>query len=400
MPSAAWRRLLLTASFLSAASLSGAQTQYLVINIAPEEGRRAAFEEIAALKKQNLSSHCRLGIGAIFSYLRSPRDRVLAEVKEFLSLAERYEVPVVVQLDGEQWWEGRPDLWNWWDTQRPGFDSANRANVEWCGWGPEHALKIAWRNWGEQIRVLPPPNLMSPRYRSACHAEMSALMPLIVDWWKALPEEKRHLLIGVKIGWESSIGVNAFYYPGGNALLDSAESKDPRVEVKGESVPDRGFQTIGYAAVTTAGLASSGALQEAHCAEVVRRHLDDLCARAERSGLPRERIFTHVGGWKDEELLYAAALNSHSCPGWSFYRYAGDPRKDAGVRKAVARSDAPWWAAAEWFWMGEHDRDAWLGALRATLEDPRCRYMCIYNWGGMRSNPALMDAVQAVLRSP
>jgi hypothetical protein len=377
--------------------VTAAQTRYLVINIAPEENRRAAFEEIVAVKQRNSSAEVRLGIGAIFSYLRQPREKVRADLTEFLGMAERYDIPVVVQLDGEQWWEGRPELWNWWDPTRPGFDPENRHNVEWSGWGPEHALKIAWRNWGVQMRVLPPPNLMSPRYRAACHEEMTVLVPLIVDWWRALPSTKKDLLTGLKLGWESSIGVNAYYYPGGNRLLDSAAARDPKVELKGEDIPGRGVMPIGYASVRSAGLAGSGALQEAHLAEVVRRHLDDLCALASRLGVPRERLFTHVGGWKEEELLYGAALNEYSCPGWSFYRHASDPSKDIGVKKAVATSDAPWWAAAEWFWLGEHDRDAWLGALRATFALPRLRYMCIYNWGGIKGNPAIVDALNAVL---
>jgi hypothetical protein len=376
------------------------QTQYLVVNIAPEEGRREAFEQIVALKKDNTSTHLRLGIGAIFSYFRQPRERVAAEISEFLALAERHEMPVVVQLDGEQWLEGRPDLWNWWDPQKPGFDPKNREDVEWYGWSPDQALKIAWRNWGVQFRVLPPPNLMSPRYRSASHDEMDALIPIIVRWWRGLPAGKKDLLIGLKLGWESSIGVNAFYYPGGNALLDSAEAKDPRIEVKGEEVPGRGMVPIGYAAVKTAGLAKNGALREADLAEIVRRHLDDLCSRAAGLGVPRERLFTHVGGWKDEELLYASAVNAHSCPGWSFYRHAGDPGKDLGVRKALRRTDAPWWAAAEWFWLGKHNRGEWLGALRATLADPKCRYMCIYNWNGIQQDTSLQQAILEELQSP
>jgi hypothetical protein len=379
--------------------VAAAQTQYLVINIAPEENRRAAFEEIVAVKERNSSAEVRLGIGAIFSYLRQPREKVRADLTEFLGMAERYDIPVVVQLDGEQWWEERSELWNWWDPSRPGYDPENRHNVERFGWGPEDALKIAWRNWGAQMRVLPPPNLMSPRYRAACHEEMNALVPLIVGWWMNLPSGKKDLLIGLKLGWESSIGVNAYYYPGGNRLLDSAAAGDPNIELKGEEVPGRGVMPIGYASVRSAGLADSGALQEAHLAEVVRRHLDDLCALASRLGVPRERLFTHVGGWKEGELLYVAAVNPYSCPGWSFYRHAPEPSKDIGVKKAVAQSDAPWWAAAEWFWLGEHDRDSWLGALRATLALPRLRYMCIYNWVGIKGNPAMMGAVNAVLIS-
>jgi hypothetical protein len=312
-------------------------------------------------------------------------------------MAEQCDIPVVVQLDGEQWWRARPDLWNWWDPQRPGFDPHNRSNVEWWGWKPDQALKIAWRNWGTQFRVLPPPNLMSAPYRRACHDEMRALIPVILRWWSRLPDRKKHLLLGIKLGWESSIGVNAYYYPNGNALLDSSAQTDPFAELKGELMPDRGMVAVGYAAVTTARLADSGALQEAHLAEVVRWHLDDLCALAAGLGVPREKLFTHVGGWKEEELLYDAAVNGYSCPGWSFYRHAFDATKDRGVERALRNSDAPFWAAAEWMLMEKSDVESWRGALERTLSIPKCRYVCIYNWNGIKDNTGALDAIGTLL---
>ena len=383
-----------------AAAVSGAGEQYIVVNIIPGERYRPVFEEIARLYPDSASRTVRVGIGAIFSYLKESREQVRGEIREFLSLSEEYSIPVVVQLDGEQWWDGRPDLWNWWDPSRPGYDTANRENVEWSGWSADSALKIAWRNWGSQLRVLPPPNLMSPRYRAACHAEMRALVPGVVDWWKGLPRDRKYLLICLKLGWESSIGVNAFTIPGGNAFLTRAESDDPHIAIRGERVPDRGLVTIGYAAVSTAGLARGGALREADMAEVVRRHLDDLCSLAARLGVPRERMFTHVGGWKEGELLYDAALNAHSCPGWSFYRHAPDPADDIGVMRVIGKSDAPYWGAVEWPLEGTHTLPEWTAALRATLAIPRCRYLNIYNWSGIRSNPAAVGAIRAVVTSP
>jgi len=374
-----------------------AQEQYVVLNIAPGEEHQSAYEQIHQLAKKTSSDHVGLGIGAIFSYLNQSRDQCKDDLIEFLSLAERYEIPIVVQLDGEQWWEARPDLWNWWDPARPGYDSGNRQNVEWSGWGPEHAMKIAWRNWGRQLRVLPPPNFMSLRYRRACHDEMRILIPLILQWWKQLPENKRYLLIGIKLGWESAIGVNSFYYPNGNALLDLSDDKDPQTELKGDQIPDRGVTAIGYAAVMTAHLADRGALQEDHLAEIVRRHLDDLCALAAELGVPREKLFTHVGGWKDEELLYDAALNKYSCPGWSFYRHASDPAKDKGVQKALQKSDAPFWAAVEWLLTGSNNAEAWHNAIKRTLSNPKCRYLCIYNWSGIKNDRAAIDAIQRIL---
>lgn len=376
-----------------------ARQQYLVLNIIPGERHEEVFEQVRYLQSPKSSAPVRLGIGAIFSYLNESREECRTSLLKFLSLAEQYDIPIVVQLDGEQWWEARPDLWNWWDPGRPGYDPRNRSNVEWSGWGPEHALKIAWRNWGAQIRVLPPPNFMSLPYRKACHDEMRLLVPLILEWWKELPDEKKSLLIGIKLGWESAIGVNSFYYPNGNTLLDRPESEDPREDLKAEQVPDRGVLPIGYAAVTTAGLANDGELREKDLAEIVRLHLDDLCALAAELGVPREKLFTHVGGWKEEELLYDAALNRYSCPGWSFYRHASDPAKDMGVRRGIQKSDAPFWAAAEWMLMGTDDAGTWKEAMTRTLSIPKCRYMCIYNWSGIRENRGAVEAIKEVLEA-
>jgi len=296
-------------------------------------------------------------------------------------------------------------LWNWWDSSRPGFDPANRENVEGSGWTPEHALKIAWRNWGRQLRVLPPPNLMSPRYRQACHEKMASLIPVVLDWWKSLPAGKQDLLVGIKVGWESSIGVNAWYYPNGNALLDQPAADDPTFGLKNDAPPARGVAPIGYAAVKTAGLRDCGELMEADLAEIARRHLEDLSREAARLGVPRDRLFTHGAGWKDGELLYRAAVNSFSCPGWSFYRHAADPRRDLGVQEALQGSEAPWWAATEWLCPGPREVGRWRAALENTLADQRCRYLCIYNWEGIRDSAPVLEAIRqavaaGVVRQP
>ena len=387
--------------FLAPAASSGTVRgeQFVVVNIIPGERYRPVFEEVSRLYPDSASRTIRVGIGAIFSYLNQPRERTAADIREFLSLSGEFDIPVVIQLDGEQWWDGRPDLWNWWDDSRPGFDTSNRQNVEWSAWSPDSALKLAWRNWGRQIRVLPPPNLMSPRYRAACHAEMRALIPEVLSWWKNLPAAKKGLLIGLKLGWESSIGVNAFTIPGGNALVSRPEADDPQITIRAERVPDRGLETIGYAAVSATDLAHGGPLREADVAEVVRRHLEDLCSLAASLGVPRDRMFTHVGGWKEGELLYDAALNSSSCPGWSFYRHAADPSQDAGVMRVLGRSDAPYWGAVEWLLEGTHTRPEWSAALGATLAIPRCRYLNIYNWSGIRPSAAAVGAIGDVLRS-
>jgi len=372
--------------------------RYVVLNLQRNEIRDDIFAAIAELAAEHRDGTPRLGVGIVVSYLAAPRERYLAQLQQGFRLAEKYNLAVVVQLDGEQWWQGRPDLWNWWDADQPGYDPANVANVEWSGWGPEQALKIAWRNWGRQLRVLPPPNLMSPDYRQACHEEMVPLLREVLRWRDSLSDEQSHLFIGVKLGWESSIGVNAYYYPDGNELLDADPAEDPKQPIEAEDLPSRGFQTIGYAAVATAGLADEGELQEQHIAEVVRRHLSDLASAAREAGLPREQIFVHSGGWAPGESLYAAALNECSCPGWSFYGWATDPTQDETAMRELRQSDAPYWGAVEWWPQGAQTADDWAAAIRTTLAIDRCRYMNIYNWRAVAPQTEAIEGIRKVLR--
>jgi hypothetical protein len=226
---------------------------------------------------------------------------------------------------------------------------------------------------------------------------MDPLVKEIVRWRNELPADKRSLLVGVKLGWESAIGMGSHYYPNGNALLEKDSANDPDWDAKPEILPGRGYQPIGYAAVSTAGLAKSGELTEEHLAEIVHRHLDDLCIVAQKAGLQREQIFTHSGGWKEGELLYRAAVNGHSCPGWSFYRYARDPKKDKTAMAALATSDAPYWAAVEWLPIGARTDDEWHSAIRNTLAIDRCRYVCIYNWRQLKSNAVAIEGIRSAL---
>ncbi len=369
--------------------------QFLLVNLHASEFNRDVFQQIRQLQPTNSVSDINVGVSSIFSYFQHDRPNLARQLTNFLNLASEFSLPVIVQIDGEQWWGNRPDLWNWWDPDGRGFDPANRQNVEWTGWGPEHAIRISWRNWGQQLRVKPAPNLMSPRYRSACQDEMRYFVPLVLDWWRGLPPEKKELFVGIKLGWESAIGVNSYYYTNGNELLERPAAQDPKQPVNPDLLPGRGFVPIGYAAVSTLGLAKSGELREADLARVVKIHLEDLCRLVSELGVSRNRLFTHGGGWKKGELLYGSAVNRYSCPGWSFYTYAPDPRQDTTAMDVLKTSNAPYWAAAEWLGSGRTQQE-WESGFRNTLSIEGCRYLCIFNWNGIHKRPEVLKAITGV----
>ena len=187
-------------------------TQYILFNRAPGQGMyqgnpeslgRVQFDEVLTRFPNRHPARIQTGLSYVFSPFRTPPETTVRALRVFLDTAVETKTPVLVQMDTEHWWEARPDLWNWWDPARPGLDPANRENVEWTGWSPDDAIKIAWRNWGRQIRVLPPPNLASPRYTAACREETRRLVAVVLAWHAQLPADKKHLLVGIKLGHET-----------------------------------------------------------------------------------------------------------------------------------------------------------------------------------------------------
>jgi hypothetical protein len=394
---------ILNMSFMVSHCMAG--DQYIMLNITPEVSwdqnspntiDMKLFEMIKEKLPNDTNARIKVGVSFIFSYFKTTEDKTIASLRNFLKCAAQSNTPIVIHIEGENWWQARPDLWNWWDPTLPGYDPNNHQNVEWTGWSPEYAVKIGWRNWGRQLRVCPAPNLMSPRFREESHKCMVHLISEILNWWKDLPAEKKSLFVGLKVGHENAIGTSNWYYPNGNDLILKPQNEDPQSGLVVEDVLSRGQTQIGYAALKTSGIRSSGDITEEDLARVVQKHVEDISEFAAKCGVPRDKLFTHVAGWKDGELLYDAAVNKFSCPGWSVYKYAADPSKEIGIQRALKKSDAPYWAANEWFLLQPLELKPWQKAFESTLADPKCRYLCIFNWEVIKDSQPVIQAIRAV----
>ncbi len=343
----------------------------------------------------------RVGMALKVSLLNlSDNARTLLALGQAFKHSEAYDVPVFVSIDEMNWWGQCPNLWNWWDPSKPGFDESNRMNVEWTDWTPDSAVRLCWRDWGRQIRVLPQPNLMSPQYRHVVHEQLAVFVPSIMAWQRQLAPERRYLFAGIELGWETSIGVSYYHFPNGNQYWNQPDTEDPQYRLTIEELPGRGMAAMGYAAVKTAGIKTGGDLTGADQAEVVRRHFEDFCLAISEMGVPREFLFTHTGGWADGEDLYQSGLNPYSCPGLSFYTYAQNIRDDRTAWATFQESDAPCYSAAEWLLQGERERERWFKALRNAFDDPRCRLLVVYNWIPEANHPEVMATVRKLLNQP
>ena len=115
--------------------------QYIFLNRAPgpnwDQNRPESVTDVLFTQPLQVvgarGNRRRLGLSFILSYLNGPPGTLERTLRRLLSLSEKHDVPILIVLDGENYWDSRADLWNWWDPAQPGYDPGNRVNVEWTG---------------------------------------------------------------------------------------------------------------------------------------------------------------------------------------------------------------------------------------------------------------------------
>jgi hypothetical protein len=150
----------------------------------------------------------------------------------------------------------------------------------------------------------------------------------------SLPGERRYLYPGIKVGWEASLGINAYYYPDGNHYWETSPNdpgKDPTNGLDMRKDFAGGLVPLGYAALTSKGWKHKGPLTLADQERITEDYLDFLCDVCRRAGLPRTDLFTHSGGqFAPWELHYShkVAINKNAIPGWSLYGHGPEKAGD------------------------------------------------------------------------
>lgn len=369
----------------------------------PSTFNRKFFDDVIKRINASPNKKIKLGISVLFDFLGSDIDSVAKSLDMFMRLSRQTKVPILINLDGINWLNARPDLWNWWDTKKAGYNPENKKNVEWTSWDDSTAIKTSWRNWGVQFRMHPAPNLASPAILNAQIISLKKLIPQIVKWYNALPKNEKYLLGGVKLGHETSIGVNGYFYKQGNRYLEKMpndKSLDPLESYNAEAGFSGGVTQIGYAALKTSGIKNEGKIVAADLEKIIHSFLDTLCKTAFYLGLPKNIIYTHQGGtfapW-DKHLSFAAASNEFSLPGWSLY--STDPNSAGDLGKVLDKRISSGWAAVEWWW-GAQNKKEWIHNLETTLRFKDCRFISIFNWErGLEKYPEGIEAVRDVINN-
>ena len=329
----------------------------------------------------------RLCLGYQFNVLSGPLGPKLSALDNILALSKENDLPVVLTIDPFEFWEGAPQLWNYWNSSLPGFDVNNAYNVEWTGPSPDNATSISWANWGAQFRKTPSPNLSSLAFRAAAAEAMRPFLERISEFHSSLvPQGKQWLLAAVKCSWEAWIGVNYFEYPNPNSFTNLDPSKDPQTGISASV-------QIGYAAVCTSGIECplAGEITQAQLDVALNNYLEFAAGVVASAGIPRHKILTHAGTFFGEVPTKAVLFNSPSPSvtmrakaGWSLYANAYDPRTASGLADALDLIEGAPWAATEWRYMGGLNsslspQQQWYESFNNTITLRNCRLIDVYN---------------------
>lgn len=368
--------------------MSGADSpQYILMNHAPGEGWDQSnpssvdcvtlFADVVSTVGAPAGRQIQIGVSLIVSLFQTDLLTLEKSIDTAMNCSAETNVPVFFALDGQNWWSGS-GLSNWYDSSAPGFDPANVDNVERFGWATDSALKISWRDWGSQIRVAPSQNIHSKRVWDALTPRLNAVARRIARWQAALPADSV-LFAGAKMGWESGIGYNAYYYPTGNSYQSRwphNSSHDPKYSLNSSKGLAGGLMQLGFAAAQSSGWKTSGTIDQFDIGNLTHMYVANLTAAAVNAGLPSSKLFTHVGG-TTFGLPAAAAITADSNPGWSFYHTV--PALDIPVTQALQSSGRTTWAASEWY-LHASDEEHWFSNFNSTLGYLDCRLLCVYNW--------------------
>lgn len=376
--------------------VSAVGTQYFLLNYAPDGLFSSKPISSSAIMNYvsttfgagNQTSLLKVGVSCLYcpGAAKGGIGAEVALMRKDLALAERLKVPILVQVDVENWLP--PSLLNWFNPRAAGYDAAKQADVEWFGWEKTTAIQLSWRNWGAEIRVGPAPNYLCADYEAYEKRVYDQFLPVVVRWYQLLPQDEKWLFVGWRCGWKSSLNNNFRFFPNGNSYYGKASN--PPWSAR--------YAPIGYNAAQTAGIQTNGTITSDTIAKIIGRHLSFLAQMASGAGIPRNKLFDHGTVYTNCAQNVAALVNPFANPGVSFYGNYQSPLNlnpvfMQAVHVARTNDGASGYCYGEFnlFTTNYTTWSSWL--TNSLLHESNCVYQALYNYDSLFRKPSVERAL-------
>jgi len=256
-----------------------------------------------------------LGFGSVNAPFDMTDDQLRDRIHTAFQTAKQNNIAEHFCYDFHHFWEKRPELWNWFDPAQPGYNPANKDNVEWSDWQGTPS-KARYLDWGT-------PQKLSPQMCYNCPAirrEITRVVTQVIG--PALKSELELLEKGGQAYLFAGITV------GGEPQLDDYSAIDKINPALGKFIEQDGAAKVqfGYHALINRGYSA------AHPPKDVKQALAEVnqdfvafCAKQfVDAGISPSRLYTHVAAPFDKIVAFTnaplwIAFNEYSRPGWTTY---------------------------------------------------------------------------------
>lgn len=265
-------------------------------------------------------------------------DKIEGRIRSAFEAAVEHDLAVIIHYDFHYFWQNRPDLWNWFDPDQPGYDEKNKLNVEWHDWdGPPN--RVRYLNWGILERIAPHLCFTSEEVRAEITRIVSEIIvPVTLEELEKLKAEgKEYLFAGILVGSEPSID-------------DYSDPNSGRTKMMEEDGVKSG--PLGYRALMDRGYSADNLPEDFRqaLAGIIQETISFWCKQFVDAGIPAEKLYPHVAAPAPIEMMNApiwTAFNEYSRPGWTTYAVMVLGQNFNALYDELEKNGNPPWAGIE-----------------------------------------------------
>ena len=258
---------------------------------------------------------------------------IIAEaIKRAFDTAKRTNVAAHFIVDDHIGWDERPDLWNWYDPAKPGYNPDNKKNVEWYDWeGTPNKRRYFTPNGTPSQSAHMCVN--SPAIKREIRRIVSQFVaPALEKELNTLKlENKEYLFAGITVGAEPGFDDYSMIpklYQILPTLPELMRTQETLTLTQASTLMHKDkapFSRVGYCSLTNAGYSKTNPPPDFNqaLADINQKFIEFWDKQFVDAGIPCSRIYTHIAASPPQDATNNApirvAFNPYARPGWTTY---------------------------------------------------------------------------------
>ncbi len=300
-----------------------------------------------------------LGVGGGIPVWLSDEAKIVQEIKARFAIAKQTNTAAHLLVDDHIGWDERPDLWNWYDPKRRGYNPDNRKNVEWYDWdgSPNKRRYITPDGAASQT-----PHMC---YNSpAIQKEISRIISQVVgptlrqEIDKLKQQNSEYLFAGITVGAEAgfddysviSILSQIPRAPNPEQMAMAKMLRQAATLMDEDKAP---HGRLGYCSLTNAGYGNTNPPKDINqaLANVNQKFIEFWDKQFVDAGIPCFRIYTHVAAAPlqddNNNAPISIVFNPYARPGWTTYPLGTLANRFQPLYDELSKHGNPAWGGVE-----------------------------------------------------